>query len=614
MRTFGWLGVLVGISIACQVPLEEGIPPGGDGGKVTAVPPLSPSQLTPAYLPGPLALQLHLHGSLSEGNATMAFHTQQAAMHLTDLLWWTDHDFMHTLFRAVSTADFEGGTTVEDHPGIYNNSVTQMDWVPTSQEIPGLETAVTPEAAGEGGYGWEWKSEGGTCETGWCLASQEWAQVTPGLPNHRRSLLGEVRLGVKIRPVEWEEEGVTGMVAVRLSSALDGQSQFLIYAFGDADGFPIGDAYRCVVPVEVTTGAWNPLSLPLSEDAERCFPEGDDQGSFQYQFMVKAVSGARFRIQWDALILSQAITGMDLLARQEQVLSERYSEEVHHLVGYEATLVDPQHMNVFGSGIPMPDYEVFGVPAQGTDIAEFVHEYGGIVSYNHPFGAQFSVTVPEEERAGRVADAAAVLIDSRVEGADLLEVGYYAREVSLTEHLALWDAISGAGIPVTGIGTTDMHEAMAIEMVKNPMVTWVWASSIEEDALLADLRRGAAWFGDPHAFERRPRVALTDLTTGATQGQVILGGLGTQEVRLEANPLLAGDTVEVVVDGGLAESKEVTEDGAWSGASVVEIEAGFHFIRFQVVRDGVGILFSNPLYFSDGDGSGIGPERWVLGS
>ena len=42
------------------------------------------------------SMQLHLHGSLSEGNGTMRGHSGEADRIGVDLLWWTDHDFLYS--------------------------------------------------------------------------------------------------------------------------------------------------------------------------------------------------------------------------------------------------------------------------------------------------------------------------------------------------------------------------------------------------------------------------------------------------------------------------------------------------------------------------------------
>jgi predicted metal-dependent phosphoesterase TrpH len=38
-------------------------------------------------------MAMHLHGSFSEGTASMDAHLKQAQRLGVDVLWWTDHDF-----------------------------------------------------------------------------------------------------------------------------------------------------------------------------------------------------------------------------------------------------------------------------------------------------------------------------------------------------------------------------------------------------------------------------------------------------------------------------------------------------------------------------------------
>ena len=151
-------------------------------------------------LPGPVALQLHLHGSLSEGNAPMGFHARQAERTLTDLLWWTDHDYFFDLFRAVTESGFETGTLTEDYDGVYNHSVTTLQWQQTRNDLASHQAVVNAEAAAVGSQGWDWTGQApDPCGLGWCEASWDWVQTTPGLATHRLSLLGGASLRVRVR-------------------------------------------------------------------------------------------------------------------------------------------------------------------------------------------------------------------------------------------------------------------------------------------------------------------------------------------------------------------------------------------------------------------------------
>ena len=61
-------------------------------------------------------VQLHLHGSMSEGSGSMAGHNHEAQQlnGVVDVLWWTDHDWRIAAHTYVSTFDFEDSLTATE--------------------------------------------------------------------------------------------------------------------------------------------------------------------------------------------------------------------------------------------------------------------------------------------------------------------------------------------------------------------------------------------------------------------------------------------------------------------------------------------------------------------
>jgi len=59
----------------------------------------------------PFGVQLHVHGSMSEGPASMRAHAAAAAAlgGAVDVIWWTDHDWRIAGHTYVSDFDFESG-------------------------------------------------------------------------------------------------------------------------------------------------------------------------------------------------------------------------------------------------------------------------------------------------------------------------------------------------------------------------------------------------------------------------------------------------------------------------------------------------------------------------
>src|SRR5262245_31307961 len=54
------------------------------------------------------SVQLHLHGSFSEGEGSLDSHGHEASDVGCDVLWWSDHDFRITGYEHVSRFGFEG--------------------------------------------------------------------------------------------------------------------------------------------------------------------------------------------------------------------------------------------------------------------------------------------------------------------------------------------------------------------------------------------------------------------------------------------------------------------------------------------------------------------------
>jgi hypothetical protein len=56
----------------------------------------------------PVTMAMHLHGSFSEGTASMDAHLQQAQRLGVDVLWWTDHDFRVAALGYRQAVRFDG--------------------------------------------------------------------------------------------------------------------------------------------------------------------------------------------------------------------------------------------------------------------------------------------------------------------------------------------------------------------------------------------------------------------------------------------------------------------------------------------------------------------------
>src|SRR4051812_26127850 len=81
-------------------------------GTVAAIP--SPEPSRPAAV-RPWSVQLHVHGSFSEGVASIDSHSWEAEGVGADVIWWSDHDFRIASFHHASTFGFEDWHEPIDH-------------------------------------------------------------------------------------------------------------------------------------------------------------------------------------------------------------------------------------------------------------------------------------------------------------------------------------------------------------------------------------------------------------------------------------------------------------------------------------------------------------------
>src|SRR5689334_4251675 len=95
------------------------------------------------------AVQMHLHGSNSEGSASYLAHDHEAAQAgAVDLIWWTDHDFRAANFAKVKGFAFddliEQAVIPNRKPTPQQPTMTaEMSWEP--YPVGGMPPAGTAE-------------------------------------------------------------------------------------------------------------------------------------------------------------------------------------------------------------------------------------------------------------------------------------------------------------------------------------------------------------------------------------------------------------------------------------------------------------------------------------
>ena len=543
----------------------------------------------------PLSTQLHLHGSLSEYDGTMACHTQQAESVGVDVLWWSDHDNMIQMMLRPDGLDFDDG-------GL-NGQFTAAGITVTHGMFPeGVDLAETPSEVVQGGpsgdgHFWRIGGRDETADGQWHAVQYAYgADITS--TTHLPLLAGvDVSWAVRVH----EDLGIDRQLlfTVTLSSTCEGVSNFVTYFLGGDDLTALTTDTHLYVPLGgIEATVWGEALLPLSQDADH-FAELDDQSTVHFAVTARARNGETVNVDLDDLALSWQLAGQALRDRQAEVLAERYSDgPVTQLVGQEITLVaDLRHVNPIGAqNVPLIQYETELSAAQAV---QHVHDHGAAALCNHPFGTYLGVVWSGEDADVLTSALVEEWLAAGVYGCDLVEVGYPAREVDLEHHLQFWDALSAAGHHLVGVGTSDHHWTDDWLTIPNPFVTWVFLDVPDRAGVAAQLTSGRAFFGDPAAF--LGGEPLLDLWSehGAVMGQVLASDLD-QAIHVQTGTIEPGWSLELVVDGEVTRSVTLAGDET---DTVFELPRGtITTIRAQLRDDeGTLVLLSNPLWLERPD-------------
>ena len=543
----------------------------------------------------PLSVQLHLHGSLSEYDATMACHTRQAETYGVDVLWWSDHDSWMQMAMHAGAFDFDEGSLTEEVDVQGKTFSLGFEVVDVT-----LDPAISElHEGGAGGIGHYWQVGGADAGEDGSWSEARYAYRADNETSHHVTLMADTLARFWLRldqpiDVDWQLR-----FTVLLSGDCSGGRNQITYYLGGEDLTGSTSDTHLFAPLAVPpVGAWSEITLPLTDDSAH-FAEGDDQSATDFVLQVRARNGAEGTVGLDDLSFEWQREGEQLREYQRAVLDDRLSAgPVVHFVGQEITNVEfGNHLNPIGADqVPLFDYT--GTQVISPDAAtHYVHEAGGLASCNHPFGTPFGLNHQGEDADLQVEILSQVWLDADAWGCDAVEVGYRERSVDLEHHLMFWDALSDAGHHLTGVGTSDNHWATDWFEVANTFVTWVYQDTPTRGGISAEIEQGRCFFGDPGPFVGHS--PLLDLWTehGAVMGQILVSGLH-QVVHVETGYLEGGWSLDLVVDGEVAESVLLTGDET---DTVFELARGdMRTIRAVIAdADGEIILASNPLYLAE---------------
>lgn len=547
----------------------------------------------------PLVAAMHVHASYSEGDAgvTASWDQQYAVASAAgvDVLWQTDHDFRArarnymTSLRGTFIGSTTGATAQKAASfaagGVIRLLVESAGATPATQRLAMEEkpTAVNNFRTGIDGQ-----------------------TIAHGFGSSRLDVgaLYEVVLTLSVHPAQ--DGRPAGEYSLRYRFARGASPR----RFTEGGGL-VGVVLAPMPPNGAT------VTLNPQADVGALWPGmvAVDHCSTLLAFVVTSPRrGVVADVRLRAVTVNRARhDAAGVLAAQRQLAaaySPRYG--VTGIASEEVSLGDPTvaHCNVFGSA---PEFSLkTGINATNwttywRDMIARTHSRGGVVSWNHPFGANTGpvLTAAEQVRARREVFAARLA--DRFLGADVLEVGYALRGfVPFSVHLDLWDTFSRRAIWLTGNGASDDHSGQDWRTLVNGFLTGIWASSSGEAALTAALAGGRAYTYHPQFC---PDLQLDTLVDGGVpMGKASVSSRTSRSIEIAGTALPPGSTLELVqgpVDfTGQDPATAVVADfpasafgGSGTGTVAVPVSTGTScFVRPQVRRNGVLVASGNPTW------------------
>ncbi len=403
---------------------------------------------------------MHVHGSFSEGDGSMEWHTDKASQVGVDAIWWSEHDWRSIQWHYTTKYNFE--TAVYEPQFIRwsepdDASPGDFRWWMLSGIPQALyATAMVDSLSLEGQKSFllyandAWNSSQ--------FRTVYWHQEG-SVKQSKYSLASRVKVHFAVFPEKLAADSSKFVLEAGLSLHPEG-SHVLRYVLGSMDE---EGPYSTSLPF--VPGTWNEYTIDVCADAIEKFTSGgadslraEDNSLFQLRVMLGARQGYKARVFLDDFryIRDTTQTEATVLAKQEQLADyyEAQTPSVRQITGTEISRFRAQpHLNAFTPTPMMIDYGTHIWSDSMYYAVEQVHEAGGAISLNHMYGSGIYGNLNEtaEQKALRILAMKNSLIRCRAYGADLLEVGYRWRGgIVLNDHLDTWDALTANAIFMTG--------------------------------------------------------------------------------------------------------------------------------------------------------------------
>jgi hypothetical protein len=549
----------------------------------------------------PVNMAMHVHGSLSEGTASMAAHLDQATRFGVDVVWWTDHDFRMSAHGYTTAVGFDGpseggGPTLwqwqQTPEGSPAAAVTDYVTDPHSPEEDGKALRLTVAGGGDRLAGlWltgvAWNTVYSTSFFDTALTLDVLAEELGEDAMFAVEILSSHHPATGGRPAgQYRLRYLLGPTPHRTSMAPDPADPLLGVCVLPRDGGELG-------------GGWRRLVLRPAKDAAAAWPDIEAGDNSLRTLRIGALSrgGHTARVVVDRLRFDRSRRTGDAPLEFRTELSRRYRARypsVSQLQSTEISLI--RHLNWFGGELRLPDYGD-RPPLRDNSIeparqmVDHIHAAGGLASLNHPL-----------EYASDGRRLGAHLVETGAQGCDIVEIGCTQ---DVDQLMDTFDITARNALFYTATGTSDAHMGVDWFNDGQPWITSVWARSQQVPDLLDPLRAGRAWVW--HAARWRGELDLW-VPGGPSMGGVDVGDRPRVPVAILATELPGDGALEIVqgeVDlagprrpAPAVEQTTVPASQVRHGTVELSVERRQGRYVRATVRDAAGNVagFSNPIW------------------
>jgi hypothetical protein len=553
----------------------------------------------------PVRNAMHVHASWSEQAGSWESQFAQAAAIGTDVLWLTDHDFRALAYGYMKSLS---GVVMVNTP---TGSLAQSAGTNNAGVVRVLAESASAAAA----------------------ASMSTAiQAKPDAVNRLRTAIAGQSLVVSFPASRIDGHG-TYEIVVQLSNhpahGTRKAGQFsLRYRFGSFASARFVDGSGVVgVVTKPTPAKGSKLTLNLTADVAALWPDMLALDNTIGGLALVATSPAKGTVVDVSVSIQFSRTqnnSNSIIANQKTIVAT-YGPRYPAMTAYPSVEISRLDPHIIPFGVPQfwPDQTTItknNHDASYDAITASVHRQGGLVSWNHPFGATAGPLLSAAAQVSkRRSTFASMMTDKRL-GTDLMEVGYTLRgQVNAQTHLDLWDTFSRQAVFLTGNGANDDHSGLNWATLINGFATGIWAASPSQADLVSALSAGRAY--TYHAGNWA--LGQLDLSIDGTvpMGKVSVSSATSRTLTIFTAKLPKKSVVDVVrgpVDftgndpgTSVIESIKAASFGTSGMASVPVNTASSCFVRTQVrTSTGVIVGISNPIWLMQAPPpAGIPPAR-----